>query len=218
MGLRIAGLVVGLLLVVPAVAQLDTTTIATDTLMVATDSLQGEDTATLIVDSVETVVKIPWPNPSKASYLSLALPGLGQFYNKDYWKIPLVYGAIAGSLYTGYYYQREYRIWNDRYQRKLAYEALSDSLQALTEDPSPRRTSTQVQQIRDDARRSRDFWYFMGILSYALNSVEAYVAAHLKHFDVSDDLSLRFQPGMQTYPMYTGLGLAPSFGVTFILR
>ena len=119
--------------------------------------------------------------PAKAAFYSAVLPGLGQAYNRQYWKIPLVYGAIGAGVYF-------YVINNNEYQRfRTAYFDRQNGL--------PDEFSVYSDDVLIDAqkyyRRQRDTALLLTILAYVLNIVDANVSAHLKQWNVNDDLSLQ---------------------------
>lgn len=123
----------------------------------------------------------------RATTLAMMFPGAGQFYNKSYWKVPIVLGAFATM---GYLID-----WNSRgYQRyRTAYNQFPDNeFKSRSNPPS----QTQLKNWRDNFRRNRDLCIIITAGAYLLSVVEAHVDAHLKDFDVSDDLSLRVEPTM----------------------
>jgi Family of unknown function (DUF5683) len=142
--------------------------------------------------------------PAKAAFYSALLPGLGQAYNKKYWKIPIVYGAIGTGVYAYAWNNKKYHQYRDAYKRRLAgYD--DDNLQYL-----------------DDARlisgqkfyqKNRDLAAIISVGLYILNIVDANVDAHLMQFNVNDNLS--FRPSIQqsdiTYKQNLGLTLAFNF-------
>jgi hypothetical protein len=122
----------------------------------------------------------------KASVMSAILPGLGQGYNKKYWKIPIIYLGLGGFGYMFHVNNVEYKF----YRKNLI--ALND------EDPSTNNTtfynSSQLQSEKQRYQKSRDLGLIgMGII-YILNIIDANVDAHLKTFDVSDDLGINISP------------------------
>jgi hypothetical protein len=137
--------------------------------------------------------------PAKAAFYSAVLPGLGQTYNKQYWKIPLVYGAIGAGVYF-------YTVNNNEYQRfRTAY---FDRQNGLT-DEFPLYQDDVLISAQKYYRRQRDTAMLLTILAYVLNIVDANVSAHLKQWNVNDDLSLRavqMQNGFQN-----GIGVQLNF-------
>ena len=118
--------------------------------------------------------------PSKAAFYSAILPGLGQAYNKKYWKIPLVYGAIGTSMYFYLDNNKKYHSYRDAYKKRLLglpdeYEYLDDS---------------RLIAAQRFYQRNRDLSLLVTIAFYVLNIVDANVDAHLTQFNVSEKLSL----------------------------
>lgn len=124
--------------------------------------------------------------PARASLYSAMLPGLGQVYNGDYWKIPIFYGGI---ITTGYFISSN----NEQFKRyKMMYYQTSDPDSPLYQKFNPE----TMKYYKDTYRRFRDYSVLAGIAVYVLNIIDANVFAHLQDFDVSDDLSASFVPGV----------------------
>ncbi len=128
-------------------------------------------------------------SPKKAVILSAILPGTGQIYNRSYWKLPIVYGAM-GTM--GYF------IYSGTKQHKKFKKAYFDRVDndVLTIDTFPQYTDTNLKNLRDEARKNLELSYMGFTLAYVLVGVDAFVEAHLKSFDVSDDLTLQIKPKM----------------------
>ncbi len=124
-------------------------------------------------------------NPRKAGLYSAVLPGLGQAYNKRYWKIPLVYGGLIGFGYAMTWYNDQYL----KYKNELFYILDND----LTRSPSGL-SEDQLRSIIDQARRERDYMIVLTGIVYLLNIADAHIDAHLKEFDVNEDLKLKLDP------------------------
>ncbi len=126
--------------------------------------------------------------PRKASLYAAILPGLGQIYNKDYWKLPLVYGGFVALGLT-------VNFWTDQYNTFRAdLFALLDS----GEDLSPRGLNEQqLRSLVDDSRRERDFYMIMTGVFYLLQIAEAHIAAHLKEFKLNPDLRVKIEPSFE---------------------
>ncbi len=120
--------------------------------------------------------------PARAAFYSAIVPGLGQAYNKKYWKIPIVYGAIGTGVYFYTTNNNEYHRFRNAYKQRL--KGLDDEFQGQYSD------ATLINAQRG-FQRNRDLSLVITIGLYILNIVEANVDAHLKQFNVSDDLSLR---------------------------
>ena len=132
----------------------------------------------------------------KATTLSMICPGAGQIYNKSYWKAPIVVGGIASMIYV--------IDWNNRgFQRfKNAYTLLNDFQQNPGKYPDGqskdefggRYSASFLKNLRDSYRRNRDLSILLTVVVYAFQAIDAHVDAHLKDFDVSDNLTVDVQP------------------------
>jgi len=123
---------------------------------------------------------------NRASLMSALLPGLGQVYNRKYWKVPIIYAAIGGIGYFARGLNNEYQ----DYHNELLYR-YANNQQVNT---FPEYTTDNLISLKNQAKKYRDMCFIgMGIF-YVLNIIDANVDAHLKKFDVSDDLSLSIAP------------------------
>ena len=139
-----------------------------------------EPTGLVITDTVKSKEINPLA-PSKAAFYSAILPGLGQAYNKKYWKIPIVYGAIGGGLYFYTKNNEKYHQYRDAYKRRLAgYD--DDEFQYLDDN--------RLIEAQRFYQRNRDLSLLVTAAFYILNIVDANVDAHLIQFNVNDKLSL----------------------------
>jgi hypothetical protein len=127
-------------------------------------------------------------NPKKATILSAILPGSGQVYNGKSWKVPLIYGGFATNIYFIDFNDRRYKALRDALFQFDAGEA--NDFPNLNRDGLVRQVNYW--------RRNRDLNYFLFIGIYALNIIDAQVDAHLSSFDVSENLSFRFEPSYET--------------------
>ena len=148
-------------------------------------------------------------SPHKAAVLSAILPGAGQVYNKKYWKVPIVYAAIGVTGFYAYDNLTIYRGLRDEYIARLNGKPF-----IADQDTDPRSPENYdiTLSIIDDYRRQRDIFIFATVAVYALQIIDAAVDAHLFNFDVSDDLSLHWQPSA-LYVQNT-----PAFGATLTLK
>jgi len=128
-------------------------------------------------------------NPRKAIMYAAILPGAGQFYNKKYWKIPFVYGGLAGMIAVVNYYN----IAEIKYKDELFLMINHPNLQF---SPSGLKTD-QLRTIVDKARRQRDYFLAITGLFYLLQMVDAHVDAHLKEFDLNPKLQVRIEPAFE---------------------
>jgi hypothetical protein len=148
--------------------------------------------------------------PQRATIYSALLPGLGQFDNEHYWKIPIVYLGIAFGVYLIDYNSMQYRRFRE------AYNIKTDNTLAEN-DLSRRYSADQLKYFRDAFRRDRDYaWLYLGVF-YALNIIDANVFSHLKEFDVSDNLSLRMRPAVM-YDVLAMKSQMPAFGMILNLN
>lgn len=140
------------------------------------------------------------PNPKKAGLYSAIVPGMGQLYNRQYWKMPVVYaiGAAAG-------YFINYNLTNYRKYRR-AYIARIDGDPRTTDEyidkyPDP----GTLKQLQDESRKYLDITVLLSAVGYSLQVMDAIVSAHLKNFDVSRDISMQMRPVLQNN--YIGFGI-----------
>jgi len=167
------------------------------------------DSIDFLIDQAEIMQKSDpsqLKDPKKAALYSAVLPGLGQAYNKKYWKIPLIYG---GFFALGYYID-----WNnDNYN--LYRSALFSIIDGNddTVNPFPGFSESQLRQITDEFKRNRDMLVILTGVLYALNIIDAHVDAHLKEFDINEDLALSLKPANITAGAVTGTGLSLSLKI-----
>lgn len=157
-------------------------------------------------------------SPSKASLYSAILPGLGQIYNKKYWKLPLVYGGFGALGYAVTFnqtnfskYKNAYIDFTDKLPETQSYlDLIGTNLDPADFDPVLHPDTYDSQQENwfkeqldnnmDYYRRNRDLSYIGLVGLYLLNIVDATVDAHLFNYDIGNDLSMRIEPRL----MYTG--------------
>lgn len=152
--------------------------------------------------------------PKKAAIRSAILPGLGQIYNKKYWKLPIVYGALGVSGGIFFYNLKNYRDTRFAYKVKFnmrnygtdssLYVNIKDNLKPLSEE--------SLRFYRNQYRRDIDYSAIFILLLWGLNVVDAAVDAHLKSFDVTPDLSLQFKPGYSELARTNGLSIVLKIG------
>ncbi len=119
--------------------------------------------------------------PSKAAFLSAILPGLGQAYNKKYWKIPIVYGALGTAVYFYIDSNNKYNLFRNAYKQRLAGQT-TDAFTFLSND--------RLISGQKFYQRNRDLSTIFIVVVYMLNVVDANVDAHLLQYNVNDKLSL----------------------------
>ena len=162
------------------------------------------DTAriSLQLDSIVALntIKKRWiPNPKKAMWLALVIPGGGQIYNKKYWKLPIVYGGFVGCMYALHWNNTMYRDYSQAYidlmdkdENTKSYENFLPPGYNVNSNFS--RIEKLFQNKKDYYRRYRDLSIFAFIGVYLLSVVDAYVDAELSSFDISRDLSMKVRP------------------------
>ena len=147
--------------------------------------------------------------PSKATKRSALIPGWGQAYNKQYWKIPLVYGVIAIPAATYIYNNNMYKKTKFSYEAKFK-EAAGDASDVAKIDPLLKNLSaSSLQSYRNIFRKDRDYSIMWFIVTWGINVIDATVSGHLKEFDINNDLSFKIQPTYQ--PQFKQAGLALQF-------
>lgn len=140
-------------------------------------------------DSTRSVL-INTHSPRKACYYSAVLPGLGQIYNRKYWKVPIIYAGAIGLIYS-------IQFSNSYYKEYLGYYNRAYSLDSATKVNynGPYKNSPQyLLLLKDYYRRNRDLSIICFGLLYAMNIIDAYVDAQLFNFDISDKLTMELNP------------------------
>jgi hypothetical protein len=154
-------------------------------------------------DSIAKKTKINPLAPSKAAFYSAILPGMGQAYNKKYWKIPIVYAAIGTGIYSYAWNNKKYNQYRDAYKNRLA--GLPDDLDFLDND--------RLIRGQKFYQRNRDLSTLVTVGLYILNIVDANVDAHLMQFNVNDDLSVK--PDLMQNDFTSNQNLALTFTYKF---
>jgi hypothetical protein len=150
----------------------------------------------------------------KATTLSLICPGAGQVYNKSYWRVPIVLGGMASMVYVVDWNNRGFKRFKTAYALRADFDFNPGNYpEGESKDEfRGRYSATYLKNLRDSYRRNRDLCLIMTAALYAFQAVDAHVDAHLKDFDVSDDLSVRLDP-MFDYQYSNNYGASPVFGV-----
>ena len=165
------------------------------------------DTTALLMqqDSTRQELTIPKkkfvPNPNKAVWMALVIPGAGQIYNRKYWKLPIVYGGFVGCTYALNWNNKMYKDYSQAYLDIMDDDPNTNSY----EDFLPLNSNIAGQETRykelfkkrkDLFRRQRDLSIFCFIGVYLLSVIDAYVDAELSDFDISKDLGLKIEPAI----------------------
>ena len=152
-------------------------------------------------------------SPRKAAIRSALIPGWGQAYNKKYWKLPIVYGALGTTAGVFVYNIQTYKDLRVAYRGKYNARVLKDSTDYFKMKTKYVPISEESLRFnRNEFRRNIDYTVLVFIALWGLNVVDATVDAHLKSFDVSPDLSLRLKPGHSELANTSGLSLVLHIG------
>ncbi len=187
---------------------------------------QRVDTTDFVSDFDQDKPLVVKPHsPHKASLYSAVLPGLGQAYNKKYWKIPILYAGFVGMIYAIDFNSRMYNQYRNGYRDFLIQDPGNKSYLKIL-DRTPFNESDvlsggaradwferTLDHGKDYYKRYRDLSYVGFALVYVLNIIDATVDAHFKTFDISDDLSMRFEPVVQ--PGYSGNNVGLQLKIVF---
>ncbi|MDB5211086.1 MAG: hypothetical protein JWQ30_1913 [Sediminibacterium sp.] len=169
------------------------------------NTVPGKDsTIAAVIVKKDTV---PKHNPRLATMRSLMVPGWGQAYNKEYWKIPIIYGILAIPTATFFFNNSYYKKTKFAYEARFAEQNKDSSLVPLIDPELKNLGISSLQNYRNSFRRDRDYsvlWFF---LAWALQVADATVFAHLKQFDVSNDLSMELKPTFNPQTRTPGFGL-----------
>ena len=172
------------------------------------DSVQHNDTL-IVVDAplVLQPEELTWkPDPLKSVWLGIIVPGLGQIYNRSYWKLPIVYGGFMGCGYAIGYNNEKYEAYKQAYRDILtdaghlstdpnrSYNAIMPEGYTIERLGGESGYTNILRDRQNSYRRYRDISIVVAIAVYALSVIDAYVDAQLFDFDISDDLSLNVEP------------------------
>ena len=153
-------------------------------------------------------------SPKKAALRSAILPGWGQVYNKKYWKVPIVYGALGVCGGVFFYNMGNYK--DTRFAYRVKYNMrVNGTDSALFSQIKPKLKPLDEESLRfyrNQFRRDIDYSALFFLLLWCLNVIDATVDAHLKSFDVSPELSLRVKPGYSDMARTNGLSLVMKIG------
>ena len=205
-------------------------------LLAPMDSVVVEDTRALLTDSTSVVVKKQpkekvkrdwntWtPDPQRALWLALVLPGAGQIYNRKYWKLPIIYGGFMGCIYALSWNNMMYKDYSQAYLDIMdddpgtaSYNKFLHLGRTITKD-NEEFYKKLFKSRKDKYRRWRDMSFFVMLGVYAISVIDAYVDAELSVFDISKDLSLKVEPTVIPNRMGGNPLQAQSIGVNCCLN
>ena len=173
----------------------------------------GQDNPVFIADSTfveaeedaKLFEEVSELNPQRAALLSAIFPGMGQVYNKQYWKVPI---ALVGVIIFGHFID---------YNNKVYHSLRNAALLTAKGQTNPYRSiianESALVRGRDVFRRNRDFLIVLASAFYVLQIVDAHVSAHLEEFKLNDKLALSIEPSIQSTPL-----LSQVAGVSFVLK
>lgn len=149
-----------------------------------------------------------FPTPNNSIWLSLAIPGAGQIYNRKYWKLPIIYGGFVGCAYALTWNGKMYKDYSQAYQDIMSDNPNNDSYMdfmppGYTKEDVQDKLSYYQETFRkrkDLYRRQRDLSIFAFIGVYLLSVIDAYVDAELSNFDISNDLGMTLEPAIFNDP------------------
>lgn len=144
-------------------------------------------------------VKVWRPDPEKATWLALIIPGGGQIYNRKYWKLPIVYGGFVGCLYAYNWNGQMYKDYRQAYLDIMDSDPNTDSYKDFFRpgynfEANKEYLTNVFKKRKDRYRRWRDLSIFAFIGVYAVSVIDAYVDAQLSSFDIAEDINLTIEP------------------------
>ncbi len=183
------------------------------------DSLQNNlaEKGVVFEEVVYEPVKINPLAPSKAAFYSALLPGLGQIYNKRYWKAPIVWGALGIGIATYSANNTEYNRFRDAFKRRRAGFTDDEFFPQNNGDvilDNPRVSDSALQDAQESAQENRDLALLVTIALYAFNIIDANVDAHLKQYNVDGRLGIDLKPYMDLNP----IDYNPNYGLTLVVK
>ena len=164
--------------------------------------LKWRDKERMELDRLEREITAWEPDPRKAVWLSLLIPGGGQIYNHKYWKLPIVYGGFVGCIYALTWNQSTYTDYQNAYVDIMDDDPNTKSYEDFLPPHYEIDTSMMdwlkevFRQRKDKYRRYRDLSIFAFMGMYLVATIDAYVDAELSHFDISPNLSMTIEPNL----------------------
>ena len=158
-------------------------------------------------------------SPKAATIMSTCLPGLGQVYNRKWWKVPIVYAGLGGLGYLVYSNYSEYKSYLHAYEFRTGDLPEGATLNEHEADLANKYAENQLQTYKESYRRDFELYSILTVAWYGLNILDACVDGHLYNYDISDDLSLSIDPYLRPsetlvpMPQYAQVGL--SFKLSF---
>lgn len=147
--------------------------------------------------------KIFQPDAKRAGLLSALMPGMGQVYNRQYWKVPIVYALMGTTIYFIVQNNNEYNRYRKAYVSRLANPNSVDEFTGIL-------NINGIKQYQDEAKKNMDLMTVLTVVVYAGQIMEAISGAHLRNFDISKDLTMQIRPVITPVNTF-GLGLVMNF-------
>ena len=165
--------------------------------------LWAQDSVSAPVTTMATAPKVFQPDAKRAGLYSALVPGLGQLYNRQYWKVPIIYAGLGTATYFFIRNNNEYNRYRKAYVSRLSNPGARDEFTDIL-------STAAVKQYQDDAKKYLDMTVLFTVIGYAGQVLEAIAGAHLRNFDISPDLSMQVRPVLM--PNNTvGMGLVMNF-------
>ena len=180
-----------------------------------TNVFRVDSTKAVVAEESPTLMsyELMWtPDPLRATWLAVIVPGLGQIYNRSYWKLPIVYGGLMGCGFAIAWNGEKYDAYKQAYRDILAdannistnptrsYNAILPEGYTIDRMGGVSNYTAVLKDRQNMYRRYRDISIVVGVLVYALSIIDAYVDAQLFDFDISDDLSINIEPQLYYNP------------------
>src|SRR5690554_1442638 len=172
-------------------------------------SVTNGERSLVVNDAVYSTVEYEPLAPARAAFYSAVLPGLGQAYNKEYWKIPIIYAGMAAGVYFYKQQDEDYNRFRNAYKRRLA--GYKDD-EFFGDGNEPVITNDRLINAQRSAQKNKSISIIVTLAFYLLNIVDANVDAHLQQYEVMDDLSL--QPNFEANPFNS----QPHYGMSLVYR
>ena len=159
-----------------------------------------------LMDGAVNYERGKYPNPAKSTVYSILLPGLGQIYNGEFWKVPLYLGLMAGSAQFYIDNNIQYKRW------KWIHNMATTDEEGVERPPQSGETA---KYYRDAYRRFRDYSALAFVLAYVVQIIDANVFAYMQDFEVNDDISLHLEPSVMPVQYASAPAVGMSFGIRF---
>ena len=153
-------------------------------------------------------------SPSRASFLSAAVPGLGQFYNRKYWKVPLAWAAVGTGVFVYQFNQTEYLRYRTAFKLRSAGFSTDEFYDVNLDGIGPDVSDRALEEAQKKAQSQRDSSLLIAIGLYLLNVLDASVDAHLKPFNMNEDLNVYIQPILRQHPIQMGAEIGLNLKIT----